>query len=70
MMTIWILYSYDNGYPTVPLSAYGSPQAAFADLGGVWREVPGGWGGRGGHTSHDHDGVALELVAYKVKMEE
>jgi hypothetical protein len=63
--TVLVLYTYDNGYPTMPLGVYLDVDAA-PQYPEPWREIPSGWGGRGGYTTTHHDGRALELVRFPV----
>ncbi len=63
--TVLVLFTYENGYPTMPLGVYLDVDAApqYPD---PWSEIPGGWNGRGGYTTTHHDGRAMELVRYVV----
>jgi hypothetical protein len=69
-MFVWVAYTHYNGYPTPPLGVYSSPVVGITNLGGRdWREVPAGWGGRGGWTGYDQEGAALDLVRMEVEDE-
>lgn len=67
-MRVWVLFTYRDGYPTMPLGVYSTPAAAMSAISTdrFWRELPKrAFNGRGGWTSLV-DGVAVELVPYQL----
>lgn len=67
-MHVWILYSYENGHPTVPLAVYDSYETALITLPPdiPWNEILNGWNGKGHWSGTAKNGAALELVQYEV----
>lgn len=67
-MKIWVAFSYDNGYPTVPLGAYSTPEAAMQTWPThEWTELPpSSFGGKGGWKALHFDGVAFDLICLEV----